>query len=193
MRITPREGALLIALIFILAGITTALTREATPPPLDPGFDYFGALPWELPDDARKMVVDKVHDGDSINLIEPGDTWWEKYRLIGIQAPEIEGYKDEECYGEDATAFLKSLLPKGTTVWVQRDISNTDTHDRFLRHVFIRDKDTGEYYLLSEILVLGGYAKAKSYPPDTLYDDVLADAQQAARKSDAGLWGACAA
>ncbi|HWV25459.1 MAG TPA: thermonuclease family protein [Thermomicrobiales bacterium] len=193
MRFLSRAGAVVMTLLFLLSGLTVASAADPTPTPVNVAddFDYFGAIPWELPDDAQEMVVDKVHDGDSINLTKPNDTWWEKYRLIGIQAPEIEGYKHEECYGKDATAFLKALLPKGTHVWVQRDISDKDVNDRFLRHVFIQDEKTGEYYLLSEVLVLGGYAKARSYPPDDLYDDVLAEAQDIAQQDDVGLWNVC--
>lgn len=188
-----RGMALILAVLLTLPGITGALAASPTPPSIGDNFDYFGAIPWELPGDAEKMVVDKVHDGDSINLTKPNDDWWEKYRIIGIQAPEIEGYKEEECFGKDAAAFLQELLPRGTEVWIQQDISDKDTNDRFLRHVFIQDEETGEYYLLSEVLVLGGYAKARSYPPDDLYDDVLHEAQQIAEDDDAGLWEACAA
>lgn len=193
MHFISRTGAIVMALIVLLGSLTFASAAESTPSAIGDDFEYFGAIPWELPDDAREMVVDKVHDGDSINLTKPNDDWWEKYRLIGIQAPEIEGYRPEECYGKDATAFLKALLPKGTHVWIQQDISDKDPNDRFLRHVFIKDEQTGEYFLLSEVLVLGGYAKARSYPPDDLYDDVLAEAQKTAQDNDAGLWEACAA
>ena len=193
MSVPKRVLTVVLAVVMTLTAFTVATAADPTPSTIDKDFDYFGAVPWELPDDAAKMVVDKVHDGDSINLTRPNDDWWEKYRIIGIQAPEIEGYKKEECYGKDATAFLKELLPKGTTVWIQQDISDKDPNGRFLRHVFIQDKDSGEYYLLSEVLVLGGYAKARNYPPDDLYADILEEAQQIAQDEDAGLWDACAA
>jgi len=43
------------------------------------------------------------------------------------------------------------------------------------------------------VLVLGGFAEARSYPPDDLYDDVLDDAEKVARGDRAGLWRSCAA
>lgn len=183
----------LLAAIATLTGVTGAGAADTTPVPLPDDFDYFGAVPWELPEDAEKMVVDSVHDGDSLKLTEPDDDWWEEYRIIGIQAPEIEGYREEECYGQESAAFLTSLVPKGTQVYVQQDISDTDRNDRYLRHIFIVDEETGDVFLLSEVLVLGGYAKARSYPPDDLYDDILAEAQEIADKNDEGLWDACAA
>jgi micrococcal nuclease len=188
-----RATTLILTLFVLYSGFTAVYAADSTPKPIPDDFDYFGAVPWELPEDAEKMVVDSVHDGDSIRLTEPNDDWWEQYRVIGIQAPEIEGYREEECYGQDAATFLKALLPKGTEVYIQKDISDKDRNDRYLRHIFIIDEETDDVYLLSEVMVLGGYAKARSYPPDDLYDDVLAEAQEIAEKNDAGLWDACAA
>lgn len=187
------KRALIILLALLVTLPTSAGAADTTPIPLPDDFDYFGAVPWELPDDAQKMVVDSIHDGDSLRLTEPGDDWWEAYRIIGIQAPEIEGYREEECFGHEAAAFLKALLPAGTEVYIQQDISDKDRNDRFLRHIFIVDEENGDAYLLSEVLVLGGYARARSYPPDDLYDDILAEAQEIADDNDAGLWDACAA
>lgn len=189
-----RGIALLLTLLVTLSGIATACAADSTPAAVPDDFDYFGAVPWELPDDAEKMVVESVHDGDTMRLTEPNDDWWEPYRIIGIQAPELDGpYSDEQCYGPEAAEFLKELLPKGTEVYIQQDISNKDRNDRFLRHIFVIDEETEDVYLLSEVLVLGGYAEARSYPPDDLYDDVLEEAQEIADEEDAGLWGECAA
>lgn len=190
-----KRGLLLIMTsLLAFSGVASACAAESTgtPATIPDDFDYFGAVPWELPDDAEKMVVDSVHDGDSLKLTEPGDDWWEEYRVIGIQAPEIEGYKREECFGPEAAEFLKALLPVGTEVYIQQDISDKDRNDRFLRHIFIVDENTGDVYLLSEVLVLGGYARARSYPPDDLYDDILQEAQDIADANDVGLWDACA-
>lgn len=184
---------LILTMLFAFSGIASACAADSTPEPLPDDFDYFGAVPWELPDDAEKMVVDSVHDGDSLKLTEPNDDWWEEYRIIGIQAPEIEGYREEECYGPESAEFLKRLLPPGTEVYIQQDISNKDRNDRYLRHIFIIDEETEDVYLLSEVLVLGGYAFARSYPPDDLYDDILAEAQEIADEEDSGLWEACPA
>ena len=178
-------SALLAALI-AFSLVLSACASESTP--AAEGFDWFDTQPWELPGDAVKMRVDKVHDGDSLNLTEPDDDWYEQYRLIGIQAPEIQGYRDEECYGPESAKFLKELLPEGTIVWVQQDISDKDPNGRYLRHVFVQDEDTGDYYLLSEVMVRGGYARARSYKPDDLYDDVLKEGQDYATENRSGMW-----
>jgi micrococcal nuclease len=164
-------------------------TPEAAENPL-----YQGALPWELPDDAEEMVVHSVTDGDTLRLTYPNDDYYYNTRLIGIQAPEMDGpWTEEECYGLEAKTFLAELLPVGTTVYAQVDVEDEDQNDRRLRHVIIYEEDTQNAYLVTEILVLGGFAEARSYPPNDLYDDVLAEAQQLAREDDSGLWESCAA
>lgn len=181
-------------ILIMLAGIAPVSAADSTPEPPGDDFDYFGAIPWELPDDAEKMVVNSVVDGDTVKLTEPHDDWWESYRIVGIQAPETDGpHTGQECYGGEATKFLSDLLPKGTEVYIQRDISNTDRYGRYLRHIFIVDEENENAYLLSEVLVLGGLAKAREYPPDDLYADVLEEAQEIANEENTGLWDACAA
>jgi micrococcal nuclease len=187
---------LVLALAVFLLGQPTALGQASeSPEPTDAGNPlYFGALPWELADDAEKMIVHSVTDGDTMRLTYPNDDWYYNTRLIGIQAPEMDGpYTEEGCYGPEATEFLTELLPVGSVVYAQQDVSDEDTNGRRLRHVFLIDEDTGDAYLVSEILVLGGFAEARAYPPDDLYDDVLQEAEELAQDEDDGLWDACAA
>jgi len=101
-------------------------------------------------------------------------------------------YTEEGCYGREAKAYLTRLMPVGTEVYVQIDQTDEDRNGRRLRHLFIVEPDTDDAYLVSEILVLGGFADARSYPPDDRYDDVLREAESLARKERAGLWRACA-
>lgn len=178
--------ALVMTLLLSFGSVASAADPVPTPDLTD--FEYFDTLSWELPYDAVEMRVDKVHDGDSINLTKPDDDWYEQYRIIGIQAPEVQGYKDEECFGPESAAFLKALLPVGSTVWIQQDISDKDPNGRFLRHIFIEDPDTGDYYLLSELMVRGGYARERYYAPDDLYQDVLISAQEYAWKNPTNMW-----
>jgi micrococcal nuclease len=181
----------LVGLSFAVMSPFIAMAGDPTPNGDEQNPMYHGALPWELPDDAEEMVVHSVTDGDTVRLTYPNDDWYYNTRIIGIQAPEMDGpWTDEECYGPEAKEFLIELLPVGTSVWVQQDISDEDDNGRRLRHIFIVE-DNGDAYLVSEILVLGGYAVARSYPPDDLYDDILAEAQDIARDDDEGLWDTC--
>jgi micrococcal nuclease len=168
-----------------------AASRERTPS-VDDAL-YQDAQPWELADNVETMVVHRVVDGDTLQLTYPNADWYYPTRIIGIQAPEMDGpYTEEGCYGQEAKEYLATLIPVGTEVYVQKDRTDTDRNDRRLRHIFLVDSETGGAYLVSEILVLGGYADARSYPPNDLYDDVLQEAEELAREEREGLWRACA-
>ncbi len=189
---SARIGVLLAVLLYCSLSLSGA-TQQAPGTPESANPDYQGALPWEIPEDGETMIVHKVVDGDTLRLTYPNDDWYYPTRLIGIQAPEMDGpYTTEGCYGPEATEFLVELLPIGSKVIVQNDVTDEDRNGRRLRHVFVVEPGTDDAYLVSEVLVLGGFAEARSYPPDDLYDDVLAEAEEVARGDDDGLWGSCA-
>lgn len=184
--------AFLLAAIVLGAIPSGGLSRSEAGSPEVANPDYHGALPWDIPEDGEPMIVRKIVDGDTLHLMYPHDDWYYPTRLIGIQAPELDGpYTTEACYGPEAREFLVGLLPVGTAVIAQKDITDEDRNGRRLRHIFIVEPGTDDAYLLSEVLVLGGFAAARGYPPDDLYDDVLADAEEIARGESDGLWGSC--
>lgn len=197
-RFPRRSVASRIMIAFLLAAIVLGaipiggLSRPEAGSPQVASPDYHGALSWDIPEDGERMIVHKIVDGDTLHLTYPRDDWYYPTRLIGIQAPELEGpYTTEACYGPEAREFLVDLLPIGTAVIAQKDITDEDRNGRRLRHVFIVEPGTDDAYLLSEVLVLGGFAEARNYPPDDLYDDVLADAEETAQSENDGLWGSC--
>lgn len=194
-----------------IAPFTYAQTPPSTQETLDPPFETFGALPWEAPVGAEPFLVAGVTDGDTFTVIEledasDSDPWWEPVRMIGIDAPEKDGpYTKEECYGPEANQFLSELLPKGTEVYLQVDNDEDipderelneegielDDHDRWLAHVYLRAEGPDDYYLVSEILALGGYVDVKDYEGNTYFVDELQFAEDTAQDEDRGLWGAC--
>lgn len=193
----------------------TIVAQDSTPfsDMPEPTFETFGALPWEEPPGAEPYLVDEITDGDTITVIELEDeghvdSWWEPVRMIGIDSPEKDGpYTDQECYGQEASDFLSELLPTGTTVYLQvdndegipddRELNDDgmelEDNDRWLVHVYIRADGTEDYYLVSEILALGGLVDVRDYEGNTYFIDELQDAEDIARDEDRGLWGACAA
>jgi len=116
--------------------------------------------------------VQRVIDGDTFKLTD-GTT----VRLIGIDAPEA----GESCSAE-ATQKLTSLIA-GETVYLEKDVSETDIYGRLLRYVYVN-----EIFVNLE-LVYYGYAYAVSYPPDVAYASQLADAEEDAIDNNRGcLW-----
>lgn len=157
-------------------------------------FSVDGAQPHKLPTNAEKMIVRRVVDGDTVQLTYPNDTWNHYYvtRIVGINAPEsVKPNSPVECYGPEASKRLKELLPVGSVVYAERDVTDEDQYGRRLRHIWILDADTNEAFLVSEILVRGGYADARQYRPDDLFDGELSSAEKDAQHDNTGLWGAC--
>ena len=116
-------------------------------------------------------------------------------RLIGIDTPESvasEEYlarsgKQNTYEGKTASDLTKELLPKGSLVWLEKDVSDTDPYDRLLRYVyFIKD---GETLMLNEYLLEQGMAKLMTIQPDSKYaDTIFLAAQQRAREGKKGFW-----
>ena len=96
---------------------------------------------------------------------------------IGIDSPEYDQY-----LGPEATEYNRKLV-EGKTVYLVKDVSETDVYDRLLRYVYLAD---GTF--VNAELVRGGYAQAKSYPPDTLYHQQFVEFQQIAESQKHGLW-----
>ena len=128
--------------------------------------------------------VERVVDGDTIRVRFEGASDIERVRLILIDAPEVTGAG--ECFGDRATTFVTGLLPAGTIVRLERDVSETDRFDRLLRYVYLEDGR-----MLNELLVAEGYASVATFPPDLRHLDRMRAAEAAARAAGRGLWSAC--
>jgi micrococcal nuclease len=154
-----------------LVGGGTGIPSEPAEVPVD---DSTG-----IPGDAVEAVIEYVHDGDTVFLTDG-----RKVRLLGINTPEIGD--DRECYGEEATAELRQMLPEGTHVWVLSDIEPLDQYGRSLLFIYT---DAGTNVNL-ELLELGA-AEVEMYDPNWLYQAELESAESAARSQNLGLWGMC--
>lgn len=126
----------------------------------------------------------KVVDGDTIEL-RIGDRN-ETVRLLGIDTPETV-HPDEpvECFGPEASARTKELLPRGTTVRIERDIEARDHFGRLLLYVFIDD------HMINEMLLHEGLARPLSIEPNTTHAAKFKRAADEARTANAGLWATC--
>ncbi|MCU1439120.1 MAG: thermonuclease [Rhodoglobus sp.] len=132
-----------------------------------------------IPPQATEATIDYVHDGDTLSLTDG-----RKVRLLGINTPEIGD--NLECYGDEATALLRSLLPAGTHVWVQADIEPLDQYDRSLLFIYTDDATNINLELLSQ-----GAAEVEMYEPNLLLRAQVVEAEEAARAANVGMWGAC--
>jgi len=132
------------------------------------------------------VTVAKVIDGDTFELNDG-----RKVRLIGVNTPEST--TRTEPYGKEASNYTSSKLT-GKTVWLQKDVSETDRYGRLLRIVWLQvpTDDMNEAEIRSKMfnadLVLNGYAEPSTYPPDVKYADYFRKFAREARKANKGLW-----
>ena len=154
---------LAVLLVAVLAALATARV----------GLDPDGARS----ERGRKSdTVTKVTDGDTVRLRGLGRT-----RLIGVDTPEV--YGGAECYGREASAFTKQVLPPGARVRYRLGIEPRDRYGRALAYVWLRD---GRFVNL--MLVERGYAQVLTIPPNVDYAERFLAAQRRARENERGLW-----
>jgi len=174
----PLLPALLTALVPL--GLLAVLTAACTAPR--------GPQTIALPGGGRGLpgTVTHVVDGDTVDL-QIGDTT-ERARLLGIDTPEtVKPDTPVQCYGPEASARTKALLPPGTAVVVQRDREARDRYGRLLVYLWRRR----DHLFVNGSLVGDGYARTLSIAPNTSHQADLAAQMDAARTAGAGLWGTC--
>ena len=131
-------------------------------------------------------VVVRVVDGDTVVVHLPEGE--ETLRLVGIDTPEtVKPNAPVECFGPEASARTKALLPPGTPVRLERDLEARDRYGRLLAYVYRRPDDL----FVNLSLAADGYARPLSIPPNVAYSDRFAGAVAEARRARRGLWGAC--
>lgn len=141
-----------------------------------------------LPGGGRGLpaAVTHVVDGDTVDLEIGGSP--ERVRLLGIDTPEtVKPDTPVECFGPEASARTKALLPAGTAVLVQRDREARDRYGRLLVYLWRRR----DHLFVNGSLISDGYARTLSIEPNTSHQADLAAQMAAARSTGAGLWSAC--
>ena len=133
-----------------------------------------------------EAVVIDVVDGDTVDLDIAGTR--ERVRLLGVDAPEsVHPSMPVQCFGEEASAALAELLPRGSIVRLERDIEARDRYDRLLLYLYRSEDDLP----VNLWLVRRGLADTAFYEPNTARAPELTRAKGAARAEGTGLWGAC--
>lgn len=148
------------------------------------------AQPASTPTPGPNATVVEIIDGDTIDADIGGRR--ERVRLLGIDTPEVahaaasgRAATDGECFGDEATAFTRSLIPPGTQIRLERDIVGRDHYDRVLAHVHV-----GGLYVNGEI-VRRGFAAPLFIEPNGVHRALIVAAARAAEADDIGMWASC--
>lgn len=133
-------------------------------------------------------TVNHVIDGDTVDL-QFGDGTSDRARLLGIDTPEtVKPNAPVDCFGPEASARAKELLPAGTAVVIQRDEEARDRYGRLLVYIWRRS----DGLFVNSSLVVDGFARTLAIAPNNAHrSDLSADAATA-RANGSGLWAACA-
>jgi micrococcal nuclease len=129
----------------------------------------------------QSAVVARVIDGDTIELVGG-----QRVRLVQIDTPE----KHVECYGDEASALTRRLIPGGTHVRIEQDpkLDQVDRYGRKLAYVWKGDEDVNVTLVrdgAAGVWFFGGRRGRHS-------SELLSAADQA-RADRRGLWTTCPA
>lgn len=160
----------IIALVVVTASVTTSCSTRITP---DAGGRVYA-------------TVSQVIDGDTVHVSIGGRK--EEIRLIGVDTPEtVHPTKPVQCFGPEASAHTKELLPKGSRVYLVRDVESRDRYGRLLAYLY-RAEDN---LFINNELVFNGWARPFPYPPNTTLETLFAASAHHAESQQLGLWGHC--
>ncbi|MDP9071352.1 MAG: thermonuclease family protein [Actinomycetota bacterium] len=132
------------------------------------------ASPVDMPP-GEDTTVSRVVDGDTIEV-----TGGERVRLIGIDTPEV--YGGAECYGQQASAYMRQQLPVRTAVRLVYDVERLDRFWRSLAYVY----RLPDGLFVNAALVREGYASVATYPPNVAHVDEFLALQRQAREAASG-------
>jgi micrococcal nuclease len=132
---------------------------------------------------AHAFRIARGVDGDRVERTNGA-----KVRFVQVDTPEV--FFGVECWGRQASAETKRLLPPGTVVRLMREpaTDSVDQYGRLLRYV-VRARDALN---VNVFLVKHGDAAPYFYRGRPgRYATTLARAALRARAAHRGLWGAC--
>ena len=129
---------------------------------------------------AQLARIRYVIDGDTVVLANG-----QHVRLVQIDAPEVQ---ERECYGAQARALLRRLVPPGTTVRVEADprLDHVDRYGRLLRYVFRGPTNLNLELVREGAATVWFYRHARGR-----YAGALLVAARGARAAHRGLWATC--
>lgn len=135
------------------------------------------ALITPTPNGSAPCTVSRIIDGDTF-VCDGGS----RVRLLISDAPE----PGQGVHADSATLLLQHLMPVGSTVRLEFDVSAHDRYRRVLAYVHAGD------VLVNRELVRRGFAHVAVYPPDVKWLDLLRAAADSARAERVGVWSGSA-
>ncbi|MFI3209531.1 MAG: thermonuclease family protein [Peptostreptococcaceae bacterium] len=145
------------------------------------------ALPTSIPEDSIKVTIERVVDGDTVEIILP-DGEKVSTRLLLIDTPETKHPTiPVQPYGPEASQFAESVLFKGDTAYFELDgNTKTDRYGRYLGYLWY--EDNGTYKMYNEEIVKEGLARVGYIYSQTKHLTLLNKAQDVAKANKVNIW-----
>lgn len=132
-------------------------------------------------------VVERVIDGDTIEVHLSTGSDSVRVRILGIDTPEtVDPDTDVQCWGPEASAWAHQQLDNTVVTLISDPVAESvDRYGRALRYVVLPD---GRNY--STVAAEAGMARAYTYKDQQLSEAAnIGAAQSTAQRNGAGLWG----
>ncbi len=155
----------------------TTASPATVPPPTVPPTTTTTLPPLPAGDDT---TVTRVIDGDTIEVA--GGT---RVRFIGVDTPETQS--GPNCFGAEATARTRELLPTGQRVRLVYDVERLDRFERTLAYVY----RLPDGLFVNVALARDGFANQLTVPPNVARAEEFGAAVADARAAGRGLWASC--
>ena len=146
------------------------------------------------PDEENETAkADSFHEATLLSCVD-GDTIKVKVdksektvKLIGISAPDNNDFSED--YASISSDYIKVLMEKVKTVYLEYDVNSEDSDGNTLAYVWFSSTPTDpSQNMLNAVLVKNGYADDVVYMPNNKYADVFMELRQEASRSNTGLW-----
>ncbi len=150
-----------------------------------PGVPSAPKKPYTGPKREAVKVVRAV-DGDTIIINVNGKH--ERLRMIGMDTPEtVKEDTPVQYYGPEAHEYTEKQLA-GKTVYLEFDVGKHDRFKRYLAYIWLDAEETDVRKMFNARLVLEGYARLLTMPPNVRYADYFKKYIAEARDNKRGMW-----
>lgn len=116
-----------------------------------------------------------IVDGDTFDIEKPINGI-KRVRIIGIDTPE----RKQPGFSEAKQRLVDLILNQ--KIKLEKQVSETDRFHRLLRDVYVNNR------FVNQIMVEEGYGRARTYPPDIKYKQILKEAEKRAKEAQIGIW-----
>lgn len=143
-----------------------------------------------LPKDAIEASVDRVVDGDTVNVKLKDSEESVKLRLLLIDTPEsVKPGVDPQPYSIDASNFAKEVLKVGDSIYLEYDNGDkTDKYGRHLCYLWYYSQEDKDWKMYNEKIVEKGLARVGYIYSQKRHLDILYAAQDKAKEQKLNIW-----